>query len=109
MKTVINGKVYLTIIRNGEEITLTDNEMYEVWRIKQNEYDRDYTEDVLERYLEEDFEPEALKKIFADDEFMKAVTAHFTKYIDDRESGDYEWDCISDAFDKAKEETGRKL
>ena len=109
MKTVINGNAYLTIVRNGEAITLTENEMYDAWRIQQNKFDRDYAKDVLEMYLEEDFEPEALKKIFADDEFMNAVTTHFTRYMDNRESGDYEWDCISDAFEKAKEETGRKL
>ena len=79
----------MKIIRNGNEIELTDTEIYQVWEYQQHLFDKEYIKERLGELLD-DLEDEERDKILSDDEFVSKVTYQWRKYMDNQDNGDLE-------------------
>ena len=83
----------MKIIRNGMEIELTDSELYSAWAAKQEQFDIEEIEYLMED--DDDVSDEELNN----PQFVSAVAQRWRKYMDNQESGDLEYDCYYDALD----------
>ena len=88
----------MVIIRDGKEIELTDSELRTAYYELEHKWDCEYIRDRLPDLLD-DCEPEYIKKEVENEELISEVAYKWREYIDNRESGDYEWVCLEDAYD----------
>lgn len=93
----------MKIIRDGKEIELTDDELFRAWQIKKHEFDREEVDSLLRIYLEsEDVDSEEIEKTLDNDDLMDRITESYFGYLGNQDSGDLEWDCIADAYEKER-------
>lgn len=95
----------MKIIRDGKEIELTSNELYGAWSECQHEFDRKDVGKYLSWYLVgEDIPEEEREEILNNDDLMDDVATYWREYLDNQNPRDLRWDCMIDAYEKAKKE-----
>lgn len=93
----------MKIIVHGNEMIIDDAVAYAAYFEVAHRFDMEEVENILEFVLD-DLEIDEREKVLNNKELISQIASRYRNYMDCQESGDMEYECARDAYEKTMQE-----